>query len=103
MVEGNGMSRQIVLSPHLIEKRILLIRGQKVMLSGDLADLYGVQPKVLMQAVKRNLGRFPDDFMFQLSPAETKIVLLHILGLRSQNVTLKRGQHVKYSPYAFSE
>ena len=49
------MSKQIVLSPHFIEKRILLIRGQKVMLSSDLAELYGVQPKVLIQAVKRKV------------------------------------------------
>lgn len=50
-----------------IEKRILLLRGQKVMLSTDLAELYEVAPKVLVQAVKRNSTRFPDDFMFQLN------------------------------------
>jgi hypothetical protein len=102
-VEGNRMPRQIVLSVPLIEKRILLIRGQKVMLSSDLAELYEVQPKVLIQAVKRNAQRFPEDFMFRLTPAETKAVLHRVLGLRSQNVTLKRGQHVKYAPYAFTE
>ncbi len=53
-----------------IEKRIFVLRGQRVMLSFDLAELYGVEPKVLMQAVKRNIDRFPEDFMFQLSDAE---------------------------------
>ena len=97
------MPKQIVLSVPLIEKRILLIRGQKVMLSSDLAELYGVRPKVLIQAVKRNAQRFPEDFIFRLTREETKSVLHHLLGLRSQNVTLKRGQHVKHVPYAFTE
>jgi hypothetical protein len=97
------MPKQIVLSIPLIEKRILLIRGQKVMLSSDLAGLYGVQPKVLIQAVKRNAQRFPEDVMFRLTRDETKSVQYHLLGLRSQNVTLKRGQHAKHVPYAFTE
>ena len=97
------MSKEITTSPSLIEKRILLIRGRKVMLSGDLAELYEVQPKVLMQAVKRNAQRFPLDLMFQLTADETRAVLCHALGSRSQNVTLKRGQHAKYAPYAFTE
>ncbi len=84
-----------------LEKCILLIRGQKVMLSTELAGLYGVEPKVLVQAVKRNTERFPDDFMFQLTHDEAKL-------LRSQIVTLKtdedgRGKHMKYLPYAFTE
>jgi hypothetical protein len=81
-----------------IEKAILLIRGQKVMLDADLAELYGVETRVLVQAVKRNLERFPEDFMFQLSKEEVDF-------LRSQIVTLKkgRGQHSKYLPYAFTE
>jgi len=53
-----------------IESRIFMLRGHKVMLSPDLADLYEVRPKALVQAVKRNLERFPADFMFQLSPGE---------------------------------
>ncbi len=79
-----------------IEKAILLIRGQKVMLDADLAELYGVETRVLIQAVKRNLERFPEDFMFQLSKDDVDF-------LRSQIVTLKkgRGQHSKYLPYAF--
>jgi hypothetical protein len=51
-----------------IEQKIFLLRGQKVMLSPDLAKLYGIEPKVLIQAVKRNAERFPSDFMFQLAP-----------------------------------
>ena len=81
-----------------IEQSILLIRGQKVMLDADLAVLYGVVIKVLNQAVKRNIKRFPSDFMFQLNEEE-------YAALRSQIVTLKpgRGQHRKYLPYAFTE
>lgn len=66
------------------------------MLDYDLAELYGVETKILNQAVKRNMKRFPDDFMFQLNFQEVR-------GLRSQSVTLKRGQHIKYRPYAFTE
>lgn len=82
----------------VIENRILSMRGQRVMLSADLAELYGVEPKALVQAVKRNLKRFPEDFMFQLTQDEGRL-------LRSQNVTLKkgRGQHTKYPAYAFTE
>lgn len=79
-----------------IEKRILILRGQKVMLSTDLAELYEVAPKVLVQAVKRNIERFPSDFMFQLSFQEVR-------SSRSQIVTLNRGQNAKYLPYAFTE
>jgi phage regulator Rha-like protein len=82
-----------------IEQRIFLLRGQKVMLSPHLAELYGVEPKILLQAVKRNAERFPSDFMFQLTRQE-------VARLRSQIVTLKnlgRGQHIKYLPYAFTE
>jgi hypothetical protein len=88
--------------PHeIIENQIYLIRGQKVMLDFHLANLYGVPTKTLNQAVKRNHQRFPEDFMFQLTWEETKL-------LRSQFVTLKanknkRGQHIKYLPYAFTE
>ena len=79
-----------------IETMIYEIRGQKVMLDRDLAKMYGVETKVLNQAVKRNMKRFPEDFMFQLTPEEC---------LRSQIVTLntKQGQHLKYMPHAFTE
>ncbi|MSR78153.1 MAG: ORF6N domain-containing protein [Candidatus Omnitrophica bacterium] len=80
----------------VIHEKIYRLRGYRVMLSPDLAELYGVQAKVLVQAVKRNQGRFPADFMFQLSWDETEI-------LRSQIVTLKQGHHIKYRPYAFTE
>jgi len=88
-----------------ITRRILLLRGHKVMLSSDLAELYGVETRALLQAVKRNLDRFPSDFMFQLTWDE--VAGLHGSphnGLsRSQIVILKRGQNVKYLPYAFTE
>jgi DeoR/GlpR family transcriptional regulator of sugar metabolism len=61
-----------VIPAERIEKIIYLIRGQKVMLSSHLADLYDVEPKVLMQSVKRNIDRFPEDFMFQLSAGEVR-------------------------------
>ena len=80
----------------IIERKIYLIRGQKVMLSTHLAKLYGVKTKVLIQAVKRNIKRFPKDFMFQLSWEEAQ-------SSRSQFVTLKKGQNIKYLPYAFTE
>jgi hypothetical protein len=81
-----------------IEKSILFIRNQKVILDADLAELYGVETRVLIQAVMRNSERFPGDFMFQLNKEEADF-------LRSQIVTLKkgRGQHSKYLPYAFTE
>jgi hypothetical protein len=88
-----------------IERSILLIRGHKVMLDRDLAYLYGVTTKVLNQAVKRHKDRFPEDFMFQLGMEEAKIWWTEVRGggLRSQIVTLKRGEHIKYLPYAFTE
>jgi hypothetical protein len=75
------------------------------MLDRDLAHLYGVTTKVLNQAVKRHKDRFPEDFMFQLTMEEAKIWWTEVRGgaLRSQIVTLKRGQHIKYRPYAFTE
>jgi chromosome condensin MukBEF ATPase and DNA-binding subunit MukB len=80
--------------------RIGTLRGQKVLLDSDLAALYGVATKVLVQAVKRNLQRFPADFMFHLTEQELR-------GSRSQFVTLNepvgRGHNFKYRPYAFTE
>ena len=102
-----------------IERRILLLRGQKVMLDRDLAELYGVETKALNQAVKRNIERFPADFMFQVSKEEAGQILRSQIVtlsdktngkphenpaiLRSQIVTLKHGEHLKYRPYAFTE
>jgi phage regulator Rha-like protein len=81
-----------------ISRAILVVRGHKVLLDADLAALYGVDTRVLLQAVKRNRERFPADLMIQLTAAEWA-------ALRSQIVTLKRGrgQHRKYLPYAFTE
>ena len=86
-------------NPENLASLIYLLRGEKVLLSEHLAELYAVPVKVLNQAVKRNIDRFPDDFMFQLTRDETEA----ILRLRSQSVTLKRGEHIKYLPYAFTE
>ena len=80
----------------IVENRIYWLRGHKIMLSTHLAELYEVEARTLIQAVKRNIERFPEDFMFQLSKEENE-------ALRSQFVTLKRGEHSKYLPYAFTE
>jgi hypothetical protein len=83
--------------PHeRIESRILEVRGKKVMLDADLAELYGVETRALNQAVSRNTERFPEDFMFTLTLEEAK-------ASRSQNVIMKRGGNIKYSPRAFTE
>lgn len=80
-----------------ITGKIYLIRGHKVLLDRDLAELYGVETRTLKQAVRRNIKRFPDDFMFELSREEE-------VTLRSQTVTLKgRGRHSKYLSFAFTE
>jgi len=79
-----------------IERSILLIRGHKVMLSTDLAELYGVEPRILVQAVKRNITRFPQDFMFQLSKEEFS-------NLKSQIVISSWGGLRRAPPYAFTE
>ncbi len=78
------------------------------MLDRDLAELYGVETKVLNQAIKRNKERFPDDFMFQLTKIEAEyLISQNAIPLRSQTVTLKksnqRGLHIKYLPYVFTE
>jgi len=79
-----------------IQKRIFFLRGQKVMLSTDLAELYDVEARALIQAVKRNHDRFPDDFMFQLSEAE-------FANLKSQIVTSSWGGLRRAAPYACTE
>jgi hypothetical protein len=80
-----------------IEKRIFVVRERQVMLDEDLADLYGVETKRLVQQVKRNLKRFPEDFMFQLSQAEAE-------ALRSQIATSNDGRGGRrYAPYVFTE
>lgn len=87
---------QVVAAP-AIEKRIFVVRERQVMLDEDLADLYGVETKRLVQQVKRNLKRFPDGFMFQLTKAETE-------ALRSQIATSNDGSGGRrYAPYVFTE
>ncbi len=99
-----------------IENLIHLVRGQQVMLDSDLALLYGVETKALNQAVKRNLDRFPEDFMFQLTKDEAEYLRSQnaISNSRSQSVTLKdgsrlqkatlkQGHNIKYLPHAFTE
>jgi hypothetical protein len=86
-----------LIPPERIERSILLIRGHKVMLDSDLAGLYGVTTKRLNERVKRNLSRFPEDFMFQLTESETD-------RLRSQFATSKKGRGGRrYQPYVFTE
>jgi phage regulator Rha-like protein len=79
-----------------IQGRIHVLRGQKVMLDRDLAELYGVDTKQFKRQVRRNLDRFPEDFMFELSAEENEF-------LKSQFGTLKQGAHTKYLPMAFTE
>jgi len=89
--------KPLVITDDSIINKIYFIRGQKIMLDRDLAILYGVETKVLNQAVKRNLSRFPEDFMFRLTEREIK-------SLRSQIVTSKKGRGGRrYSPVAFTE
>ena len=84
-----------MLPDEVVMSKIYLIRGSKVMLDMDLAELYGVETKVLKQAVRRNIERFPEDFMFELTMEELK-------SLRSQIVTSNRGG-IRYLPMAFTE
>lgn len=91
------MSKETTLIPiERIENKILLIRGQKVMIDRDLAELYQVKTFNLNKAVKRNVKRFPEDFMFQLTREEYE-------SLRFQTGILEKGRHSKYLPYAFTE
>ncbi len=94
---SKGMTGKAPVIPtERIENRIFLLRGQKVMLSTHLAELYDVEPRALVQAVKRNIQRFPEDFMFQLSEAEFE-------NLKSQIVTSSWGGLRRAAPYAFTE
>ena len=86
----------LIIPDEIISNKIYLIRNQKVMLDRDLADLYQVETKQLKRQVRRNIGRFPDDFMFEITKQENE-------SLRSQFGTLKRGEHSKYVPMVFTE
>ncbi len=91
------MTTKLPVNIEQITQSIYTFRGRKVMLDSDLAKLYGVETKVFLQAVRRNIERFPDDFMFQLTNQELN-------GLRSQTVTSKNGRGGRrYAPYFFTE
>ena len=96
MSSRQSNSNQLAQLPGAIEKRIFVLRGHRVMLSFDLAALYGVEPRALIQAVKRNIDRFPEDFMFQLTDQEFR-------DLKSQIVTSSWGGLRRAKPYAFTE
>ena len=90
-------TKALTIPDELVINKIYFIRGQKVMLDKDLAELYGVETKVLNQAIKRNSDRFPEDFMFQVNEEEWQ-------SLRSQIVTSKAGRGgSRYLPFAFTE
>jgi phage regulator Rha-like protein len=91
-----GGQMKAIIPVEMIEKKILLIRGEKVMLDADLAELYGVETKILVRAVKRNVDRFPSDFMIQLNKEEFE-------NLRFQFGTSSRWGGRRYLPYAFTE
>ena len=94
--EKASVTHQTTMPIEMIERHIYLIRGLKVMLSNHLAELYSVEPRVLIQAVKRNIDRFPKDFMFQLSDIEFQ-------NLKSQFVISSWGGQRRAKPYAFTE
>ena len=91
------MTAATIIPAERAESRIFLIRGHRVILDADLASMYGVPTKALLQAVRRNKSRFPIDFMFQLTSLESD-------SLRSKTVTSKRGRGGRrYLPYVFTE
>lgn len=95
---NSGLMKSDQLSVDYVRSRIYSIRGVEVMIDADLADMYGVETKQLKRQVKRNIERFPNDFMFELTHEEQE-------SLRRQNGTLERGrgQHSKYLPLVFTE
>ena len=91
------MSKPLVIPDEVVMNKIYFMRGKKVMLDNDLAELYGVETKRLKEQVRRNIDRFPDDFMFELTKGELE-------SLRSQIATSKKGRGgVRYLPMAFTE
>jgi hypothetical protein len=91
-----SLENTIVIVDEVVMNKIYIVRGQKIMLDSDLAELYQIETKYLKRQVKRNIERFPDDFMIELTKEEED-------SLRCQFGTLKRGEHIKYLPYAFTE
>jgi hypothetical protein len=115
-IKLNTKNKLITIPSERVFSKIFLIRGKKVMMDKDLAELYGVETKSLNRAVKRNLERFPEDFMFQLNKQEAEVwkSQIDIPNLKSQIATSssryqigtlksRRGQHIKYLPYVFTE
>ncbi|MFC0316939.1 ORF6N domain-containing protein [Olivibacter oleidegradans] len=97
MTKTQSSKESLIIPEEVVMNQIYYIRDQKVMLDRDLAELYGVETKVLKQAVKRNIDRFPNDFMFELTKQQFEI-------LRSQIVTSKDGRGgTRYLPMAFTE
>src|SRR3989338_9111828 len=90
--------KPVTIPTEVVESKIYLIPGQKVMIDKDLAELYEVSTKRLKEQVRRNLKRFPKDFMFELTFEEAAMVFS-----RSQIATLKQGQNIKYLPFAFTQ
>jgi len=110
----NGNTKSAAGSTASVERAIFLIRGQRVLLDSDLAALYRVETRVLIQAVKRNLARFPDDFMFRLTADEARRSRSQFVILNEQPsgtsavssagmIPAGRGANVKHLPYAFTE
>src|SRR5262245_16885731 len=93
--KASSPAGQFPLSVHVIERRIYIIRGQRVMLDSDLADLYQLETRSLVQAVKRNIERFPEDFMFQLTVEEADT-------MRSQ-IVIASKRNIRYRAHAFTE
>ena len=104
-----GTHKLTSMDSNKIQNMIYTIRGEQVMIDSDFANIYGVETRVLNQAVARNIARFPDKFRFQLTKEEINLISQNVISseerLRSQNVTLKKGpgQHRKYLPYVFTE
>jgi phage regulator Rha-like protein len=96
MTARNNSATPDIIPQEIIERKIFYIRGNKVMLDSDLASLYGVETKYLKRAVRRNIERFPADFMFRLTRPKYN-------SLRCQFGTLEKGAHTKYLPYVFTE
>jgi hypothetical protein len=87
------------ITEEILMNQIYLLRGQKIMLDFDLSDLYGIETRVLKQSVRRNISKFPMDFMFELSKEEFDSLRSHYVILKNSG----RGKHPKYLPYAFTE
>jgi ORF6N domain len=86
-----------------VEGRIHIVRGRKVILDRDLAELYGASTKALNQAVKRNVQRFPDEFVFRLTKEEADALRSQFVTLNEADPDSRRGRHLKYLPFAFTE